>query len=127
MNATATVTVTEDTTLYFGVDNLNDGTVAVDLTDKEEYIRNFKLSASHMLYNEATDGELATTSINGKIRKMGDANEDNKVNISDVTAIQRSIAEISSLSETGEDLADFNLDRTNSIMDATNVQMKLAN
>ena len=127
MNAVATVTVSENTTLWFGADNLNDAGTAVDLTNEEEYIRNFKLSASHMLYNEETDGELATTSINGKVKKMGDANEDNKLNVSDVTAIQRSLAEIDTLSETGSDLSDFNLDSTSSIMDATCVQIKLAN
>ncbi len=127
MNAVATVTVSENTTLYYGVDNINDGSVAVDLTNADEYIRNFKLSASHMVYNVDTDGELATTSINGKILKMGDANEDNKLNVSDATTIQRSLAEIDTLTERGEDLADFNLDSTNSIMDVTSIQIKLAN
>ncbi len=127
MYASTTLKLSAAQTFYFGVDNLNNGVELVDLTDKDEYIRNFKQSASHMVYNEATDGELATTSINGKILKMGDANEDNKLNISDATAIQRSLAEIDTLSETGEALADFNLDGTKSIMDVTYEQIKLAN
>ncbi len=133
MYASKSLKLSADQTFYFAVDNLNTGSELVDLTkyntgeDADELILNFKQSASHMVWNEATDPELATTSINGKIKKVGDATDDNALNINDATAIQRSLAEIAPLSDMGQTLSDFNLDSTTSIMDVTNIQIKLAN
>lgn len=126
MNATSTVTASAETTYFFGVDNLNQGSVVVDLTEAEEYIRNFKQSASHMVYNDIYDAEVATTSIAGTSYKMGDANVDGVTNISDVSEIQRSIALLSTPSEVGAALSDYNLDSVSSIMDATDIQLRLA-
>ncbi len=130
MNATATVTLSTNKTFYFGVDNMNNGNTVVDLTeyntDEFEYIKNFVKSATHMVYNEATDAGVATTSIDGTIYKMGDADEDNTVSILDATTIQLALAGKTELSDTASDLSDFDLDLTTSIMDATNVQVYLA-
>ncbi len=125
MNATATVTATVATEYYYGVDNLNNGATVVDLTDAEEYVRNFKKSASHMVYNAVTDGEIATTSINGKMLKMGDSDGDNKVTVIDATNTQMALAQKTELTETGSALADYNLDGENTILDVTMVQTYL--
>lgn len=122
MNASATVTLSEDTVKYYGVDNLNDGSAVVDLSDAEDYIKNFVKSASHMVYNDAHDAGVATTSIDGKIYKMGDADGDNVVSVMDSTQIQRALVGKTELSETNASLADFDLNSVNSIMDATGVQ-----
>ncbi|MBQ7133611.1 MAG: hypothetical protein IJO20_03855 [Ruminococcus sp.] len=111
---------------YFGADNLNSGTTAVDLTNADEYVRNFVKSSTHMVYNEAADAGVATTSIGGVIYKMGDADEDNTVSVLDSTTIQLALAGKTELSETASDLSDFDLDSTTSIIDATNVQVYLA-
>ncbi len=126
MNATSTVTASAETAYFFGVDNLNQGSVVVDLTEADEYIRNFKQSASHMVYNDLYDVEVATTSIAGTSYNMGDANVDGVTNISDVSEIQRSIALLSTPSEVGAALSDYNLDSVSSIMDATDIQLRLA-
>lgn len=126
MNAAVTLTLSEDKTYYYGVDNLNNGATAVDLTDAEQYIRDFVKSATHMVYNDAYDAGVATTSIDGKIYKMGDSDMDNVVSIIDATEIQRALAQKTELSETATDLSDFDLDSTTSIMDATLVQVYLA-
>ena len=127
MSASASITASEDTIYYFGVDNLNDGSVVVDLSNAEEYIRNFVKSATHMVYNNAYDSGVATTSINGSIYKMGDADGDNEISVLDATTIQRALAKKIDLSETSKDLADYNLDSANSITDATSVQIYLVN
>ena len=126
MNATIAVTPTADGDVYyFAVDNLNQGSQVVDLSNAEEYVRNFKRSASHMVYNDTVDGDIATTSINGKMLKMGDSDEDNTLTVLDATNTQMAIAQKTELTETGARLADYNLDGVNSIMDATLVQATL--
>ncbi len=125
MNASTTITLTGDKTYYFGVDNLNDGTTVVDLTDEEEYIRNFVKSASHMVYNVATDAGVATTSIGGTIYKMGDADEDKTVSVLDATIIQKALVNTAELSTLGEQLADFDLDGKYTVLDATQIQIYL--
>lgn len=53
---------------------------------------------------------------------LGDSDEDGKVTILDVTAIQKHIAQIGHLSEQGAINADFNGDEKISILDATAIQ-----
>lgn len=130
MNGVATVTLSESAdALYFGVDNLNDGAVAVQLpADAEnEHIRNFFKSATHMVHNEAHDGTLAKTRIAGVSYNMGDADGDGNVSVLDSTQMQRALVGKTELSETGTMLADFDLNSVNSIMDATLVQVYLTN
>ncbi|MDO4747876.1 MAG: CotH kinase family protein [Eubacteriales bacterium] len=127
MNASTTIsTVEANKAYYFGVNNLNNGTTAVDLTDASEGIRNFVKSATHMVTNDPEADGVATTSLDGTIYKMGDADEDNDVTILDATTVQLALAKKTDLSETGTQLADYNLDGTNSISDATNIQVYLA-
>ncbi|MBQ2972244.1 MAG: CotH kinase family protein [Ruminococcus sp.] len=128
MRATTTISsVVSEKEYYFAVDNMNSGSVVVDLTEADEYVRNFTKSSTHMVYNEATDAGVATTSLNGVIYKMGDADEDNTVSVLDSTTIQLALVGKTELSDTATALSDFDLDSTTSIMDATNVQVYLAN
>ena len=55
------------------------GFITDDKTRNIETLRNFVKSASHMVYNDAVDAGIATTSINGTIYKMGDADSDNNI------------------------------------------------
>ena len=57
---------------------------------------------------------------------LGDANQDGKVTISDVTAIQRVLAELEAFSDLQISLADANQDGVVTIDDATTVQKYLA-
>ena len=57
---------------------------------------------------------------------LGDANEDGKVNIKDATLIQKSIANLTTLTETGEALADADLNTKINIKDATAIQKHIA-
>ncbi len=117
---------------YFGVDNLNDGSLAVDLTEfntsdeNDQKMLNFKQSASHMVYSSSLDPEIATTSINGRILKMGDTDEDNKLTVLDATNAQMALAKKTTLTPTGAAVSDYNLDGVSSIMDVTEVQTFLA-
>ncbi len=120
-------TFAEGDVYYFAVDNLNNGTSVVDLTNEEnEYIKNFAKSATHMVTNDPEEAGVATTSIDGTIYKMGDTDEDNKLTIVDATTLQLALVEKTELSDVGQDLADFDLNGTTSITDATNIQINLA-
>ena len=126
MNASVSVTPTaEGDVYYFGVDNLNNGSTAVDLTDKAQNIRNFVKSATNMLTNDVTATGIATTSLDGTIYKLGDTDVDNKLTVIDATKTQMALVGKTELSETGEALADFNLDGRKSIMDVTLTQVYL--
>ncbi len=57
---------------------------------------------------------------------LGDANGDGYVNISDVTDIQRAVAEIDTLDDLRKKAADVNGDGVVTIDDATILQMYLA-
>ncbi len=126
MSGTVTLNLDAAATYYYAIDNLNMGSEVVDLTEADEYVRNFKQSATHMVYVEPTVADVATTSIDGTIYKMGDANGDNSVNIMDATTIQLALAEKTELDDVSTDLADYNLSGVTSITDATDVQIYLA-
>ncbi len=57
---------------------------------------------------------------------LGDANEDNEVNIKDATAIQKHIAKLAELSDTALLLADTDADEDVNIKDATAIQKHIA-
>ncbi len=57
---------------------------------------------------------------------LGDVNGDNRVNINDVTAIQRHIAKIENLSDSSLFAADVNQDGNVIITDATTIQIHIA-
>lgn len=133
MDATITLSNVEYKDYYIGVDNLNSDKVAVDLTEKTETVKNFFMSAAHMLNNENTGDNnhssselLAFTNLSGAQKVLGDADDNGSFSITDVTMTQSSLAHISPLSKTGDALADFNLDEKVSINDATSMQLRLA-
>ncbi len=130
MSAKTTLNLSEDTELYYGCNDLNNGDTLVDLTDlntpEYEYMFNFWKSSDNMLCNDVADKSLASTIIAGVKCVMGDANEDGSLNIMDATAIQRALVELSQLNGTTAQLADFNLDHVVSIMDVTEIQFYLA-
>ena len=72
----------------------------------------------------AKDQNIPYTLLDGV--KLGDAGGDDSVNINDVTAIQRYLAELDSLEGIYLHAADVNQDGTVDIADATAIQMYLA-
>ncbi len=57
---------------------------------------------------------------------LGDANQDGKVNVKDATAIQKHIASLSILTDSGVELADVNQDTKVNVKDATAIQKHIA-
>ena len=57
---------------------------------------------------------------------LGDANEDGIINVMDATSVQKYLAGLSSLSDTGMYLADVDSNGIVNIMDATTIQKYLA-
>lgn len=98
-----------------------------DLTDVDEYIRNFVKSASNMISNDVYAAGVATTSIDGQIYKMGDVYSDDDISIFDASAIQLALVQKNELSETSAALADYDLDFDITIFDATQIQLYLVN
>lgn len=56
-----TFSAAEDNKYYFAVNNLMGDTNPVDLTDKAEYIRNYHISATHMVYSATSDRNIGFT------------------------------------------------------------------
>ena len=75
---------------------------------------------------DATDIKDTTLYAKWNMGLIGDVNGDNKVDITDATAIQRHLAEMESLSGQALALADVNSDGKVDISDATHLQMYLA-
>ena len=127
MRASTTVTVEEGKAYYFGCNNLNNGTTAVDITSLDENIRNFVKSATNMLVNDPKAAGVATTSLDGTIYKMGDVDGDDSLTILDATIIQKKLADLTELNEISTDLADYDVDGLVTVLDATAIQIYLAN
>lgn len=88
VNATTSYPFGAATEYYFAVDNLMGDTNLVDLTGEKEYIRNYHISATHMVYSTTTDNNAGFTWINGKEYAMGtylDQNV-NTANLTDLTS-----------------------------------------
>ena len=75
-------------------------------------------------YAYAEENEISTELLDGVL--LGDSNADKHVSISDVTAIQRHIAELETLEGIYLKAADVNSDGIADINDATTIQMFLA-
>lgn len=72
-------------------------------------------------YNYAVENNISYTLLDEF--KLGDVNMDGFVNINDVTAIQRNLAELEKFNELQELAADANCDKEIDISDATAIQM----
>lgn len=71
------------------------------------------------------DGSFETD-LTTNVAKIGDVNGDGKVNIRDVTSIQRQVAEVADFSDKQRALADVNNDGVVNITDATHLQLFIA-
>lgn len=79
----------EGNNYYFAVDNLMGDTNLVDLTEYKEYIRNYHISATHMVYSEISDNNIGFTWIDGTEYAMGTYLKDNNIDtasLSDLTS-----------------------------------------
>ncbi len=75
---------------------------------------------------DPTEGNTGTTLPDELGFDLGDVNMDGKLNIRDVTAIQKHLAKLLTLDDTALKLADFTEDSKVNIKDATTIQKKIA-
>lgn len=85
-----TFSAAEDNKYYFAVNNLMGDTNPVDLTDKAEYIRNYHISATHMVYSETSDRNIGFTWISGTEYAMGTYLNDNNISTASLTGLTSS-------------------------------------
>lgn len=79
----------EGNNYYFAVDNLMGDTNLINLTGLDEYIRNYHISATHMVYSEISDNNIGFTWIDGTEYAMGTYLKDNNIDtasLSDLTS-----------------------------------------
>lgn len=83
-----TFSAAEDNKYYFAVDNLMGDTNLVYLTGEKEYIRNYHISATHMVHSTTYDNNVGFTWINGKEWAMGTYIKDhvNTASLTDLTS-----------------------------------------
>lgn len=128
MEATLNLTVTQSGPIYLGVDNLNSGSVIINMTDWTEAERNWTKSAVHSVYDKDIDGKdtLAQVAANVNLVSVGDANGDGIVNIKDATLIQKFLANLESFDAFNKAISDVTDDGRVTIKDATAIQKKIA-
>lgn len=134
LNATWNGTLTKDS--YFTADNLMNGTVAVNLTDKSVAERNFFYSATNMVYDstDAKNKTLGFTYYGGARVKMGSVVNDSNGTVTAVSAptvksatyIQMLNASMITVSSLQSELYDVNFDGKVDVKDATYIQYALA-
>lgn len=95
VNATTSYTFGAATEYYFAVDNLMGDTTLVDLTSKEEYIRNYHISATHMVRSATEANNVGftwakDTEGNYKEYAMGTYLEDNNISTASLTDLTSS-------------------------------------
>lgn len=121
-------------TIFVAVDNLHNGTEAVDITNNETAKTTYRTSV-HMISNVDSTIQLARinlTTVNSSgtqtstTYKLGDVNRDNKLNIMDATTLQLKLAELENEEENDSTLGDFNVDGDLNVGDATTLQLSLA-
>ncbi len=121
-------------TIFVAVDNLHNGTEAVDITKNETAKTTYRTSV-HMISNVDSTIQLARinlTTVNSSgtqtstTYKLGDVNRDNKLNIMDATTLQLKLAELENEEENDSTLGDFNVDGDLNVGDATTLQLSLA-
>ena len=134
LNATWNGTLTKDS--YFTADNLMNGTVAVNLTDKGVAELNFFYSATNMVYDstDAKNRTLGFTFVGGSRVKMGTQVSESNGTVTPVSAptvksatyIQMINASMITVSSLQSELYDVNFDGKVDIKDATYIQYALA-
>ncbi len=134
--------LTENGSLYF---NDKSGILSVLWNSSEEFNSDGTVFTVSVKYKQAIKTDLSVVcsqkdtfdgayespdtdckNLNIGIHRIGDANLDGVVNISDATAIQRHLAELESLKENGIVLANCDGNPGFNIADATMIQMALA-
>lgn len=134
LNATWNGTLTKDS--YFTADNLMNGTVAVNLTDKSVAECNFFYSATNMVYDstDAKNKTLGFTFVGNARVKMGTVVNDSNGTVTAVSAptvksatyIQMVNASMITVSSLQSELYDVNFDGKVDVKDATYIQYALA-
>lgn len=134
LNATWNGTLTKDS--YFTADNLMNGTVAVNLTDKGVAELNFFYSATNMVYDstDAKNKTLGFTFVGNARVKMGTVVNVSNGTVTPVSAptvksatyIQMVNASMITVSSLQSELYDVNFDGKVDIKDATYIQYALA-
>ncbi|HCI60065.1 MAG TPA: hypothetical protein DE313_04560 [Ruminococcus sp.] len=95
VNATTSYTFGAATEYYFAVDNLMGDTTLKDLTEMDEYIRNYHISATHMVYSATSDRNIGFTwakDTEGKYKEyaMGTYLPDNNISTASLTDLTSS-------------------------------------
>ncbi|MBQ2357979.1 MAG: dockerin type I repeat-containing protein, partial [Ruminococcus sp.] len=75
---------------------------------------------------DADNNGTYETDLTQSLRKVGDINGDGKLNVRDITALQRCLAEINTLGDDDRAAADINDDGKIDILDVTCLQRYLA-
>ncbi len=101
------------------------------ITEPNESTTSTMSSVSSSTATEATSlTELITTTQTNATQKeeflLGDVNLDSKVNIKDVTSLQKHLAKLTALEEENLSVSDTNRDGRITISDATTIQKKIA-
>lgn len=141
---------------YFAVDNLMGDTELVDLTNEPEYIRNYHITATHMVRSVNEANNVGFTWIEGKEYAMGTYLADNDLlptstvslinvgntmlsfnslksssyapfSIKSATLAQKITADLTDVSDLQYQLLDVNLDGVVDVKDATMMQKALIN
>ncbi|MEE1218445.1 MAG: hypothetical protein U0L20_00820 [Ruminococcus sp.] len=118
--------VLSNTSYYFGVDNLMNGTQVVNLSAEPEYIRNYFHTALNMVYgNTSGDNTVGFTRIGDNIHKMG-ALVGTMLTVASVTEVQKLSASVAEYNPLQTMLFDANLDGQVNVKDATLIQKAIA-
>lgn len=86
-----TFSAAEGNNYYFAVNNLMGGdTEVIDLTGEPEYIRNYHISATHMVHSTTYDNNVGFTWIKGTEYAMGTYLKDNNISTASLTDLTSS-------------------------------------
>ena len=139
MDASTTIDFSKcpkDKIIYYGVDDMVDGTTLTDITTNATAKECFR-SVQNMFTNvddwfDPVPAKAMATTVNAdgtttqKAYQIGDVDNSNTVNIKDVTKLQLSIAELTDDTNNIEVFGDFDIDGDVNVRDATKIQMYVA-
>ena len=116
------------TTQYSFDDSALKAFVRFDYDAAKDYDVNIRIvSTEGYVYNPTAYEEMGSIDLTARhIHKSGDINGDDMVNVSDVTMLQRYLADMCDLYDEQRAIADTNADGSVDILDATYLQMYLA-